>query len=245
MNNFQETGKTFIVETKRNVESLYVNNQLILMTKNKNKRFKKDKEKLKVIINLFAQVQKNVNKHILQVEWNIDKIEKRFGASKTDREKWRNMEEGEVFYYIDISHCFWRIAFLERYIGKNLYEKVLTQTDLKVQRNMSLALIVAEKERAYYRHGKLIHKVKEEKKIYRTIYDNIRFIAYNMMGDCMVLSKGAFLAYRTDGIMVDKVALKKVKKFIDDKGFNYSVKECSKATSKHYFIQGDEELRKF
>ena len=81
--NFRNGGKTFSVETKRNVESLYINNQLMLMTKNKNKRFNKNKKEMKVIINLFAQVQKNINKHIIQVDWNIKKIEKRFGASKT------------------------------------------------------------------------------------------------------------------------------------------------------------------
>jgi len=245
VSNFITTGKSFVVETKRNVNSLYYRQQLVLMTKNKNKRFKNNKSQIKTIINLFAQVQKNINIYIKQVDFIIIKVEKRFGSSKTDREKWRKMEDGEVFYYIDISHCFWRIAFLKGYIGKNLYEKVLTQPELKVQRNMSLALIVAPRERTYYRYGVRIANIIEDKRMYRTIYDNIRFIAYNMMGDCMEVSKNNFIAYRTDGIMIDKAAINKVKKLIDDKGFNYTVKQCFKKDNHHYVIDGDNEIRKF
>lgn len=244
IDNFCRENKTFVIESKRNLESLYMNNKLVLMTKNKNNRFGKDKTKLKSIINLFAQVQKSINRYLKQIEFDIQPVEKRFGSSKTDRDKWRSMGVGEVFYYIDVKHCFWRIGFLKGYIGKNLYENILLKEELKLQRNMSLALIIAPKRRRYFKYGKLLHEISEDRRMYRIVYDNIRFTAYNLMGDCMVMSKQHFIAYRTDGIMVDKKAIKRVSRFIDDNGFNYLIKECCKVGDRHYVVD-DEEKKLF
>jgi len=234
VDSFCDMRKTFIVESKRNIESLHVNNQMVLMTKNKNKRFNNDSEDINKIFNIFGQVQKNVNKYLKQVQFDVKTIEQRYKSSKTNKAKWREIERGEIFYYLDVKHCFWRIAFLKGYISKNLYVSVLNQDDLKVQRNMSLALIVAPKTRKYYDYGKKVLEIEEERSMYRTIYDNIRFSAYNIMGDCMTESLDDFIAYRTDGIMIKKDSIESVSKIINDAGLNFTIEECAKIDSKNY-----------
>jgi len=235
VDNLINNNQTFIVENKRDTNSVYVDNKIVLLNKNRKKRYKVNKAHERDMFNFFGQVQKSINKYTVQVDFNIRKIEKRFGSTKKNHEKWREMENGELFYYVDINHCFWRIAFLQSYINKKLYEKILVDERLKQYRNMSLALIIAPKKRKYYVDGKLLNEITEDKSMFRTIYDNIRFTSYNTMGDCMELSKKDFIAYFTDGIMIsNKKTLKKVGNFISSKGFNYKVKECCKVDMNHY-----------
>lgn len=239
-----EQNRTFVIESKRNVNSLFLNKKMILLTKNENHKFGDDKKKTRSIIHFFGQVQGGINRYLKKIKFDIKPVEKRFNSSKTNRIKWDDMGIGEVFYYIDIKHCFWRVAYINGYIGKNLYERVLEKEDFKFARNMSLALIVAPRIRKYFKKGELIWEITEERTMYRVVYDNIRFTAYNLMGDCMEISKQHFIAYRTDGIMLDKKAIKRVSKFIDDNDFNYSIKECCKVGDRHYVVD-DEEKKLF
>lgn len=238
--NLCQQNRTFVVESKRNVSSLYMNKQMVLLTKNENQKFGEDRKKIQAIIHFFGQVQGGINRHLKKIGFQVEPLKKRYTSSKTDREKWGNMADGEVFYYIDVKHCFWRISYLNDYIGKNLYERVLEKEDFKFARNMSLALIVAPRTRKYYKNGVLICEITEERTMYRIIYDNIRFEAYNLMGDCMKIAKQHFIAYRTDGILLDKKALKRVCRFIDDNNLTYAIKECYKIDDRHYSVDGTE-----
>ena len=241
--NLCKRGKTFYTETKRDTNGLYIDNRLIILNKNQRKRFTEDKKQLKSMVNIFAQVQKSINTHLKQVQFEVPVVEQRFSSSKNNSKKWNNMAEGEIFYYVDVNHCYWRIAFLKGYINKNLYTKVLANDKLKTARNMSLSLIVAPKKRKYYLNGKFSHDITEDKTMFQTIYSNIRFISYNLMGDAMELAKGSFIGYRTDGIMISKRAVKKVTEFLEDKGFNFTVVECCKLDNNHYLYNNKDKKK--
>lgn len=230
----EQRGVTFILEKKRSVSNIIMNGTYFALSKNKNHSAKKDKKK-KEVISLFSTVAKNINKHILKKDFNIQTIEQRYNSTYTNREKYAKMKTGATFYYIDVAHCFWRIAFLKEYISTHLYQSVLKKKELKMYRNMALACIVAPKSRDYYIGGSHILNVSEDKSMYRTIYDNIRFTSYNLMGEASEITERFCIGYRTDGIMVTRPAIKKVKDHLKDNGFDYKIVKCCKIDDKHFY----------
>jgi len=231
--NFSKRKRDFIIQTKRSTTSMYIDNQLQFIGKIKKKSLEK-KGSRKSAINLFAQVQKNVNSFYKKSNYEVEVVKEKYSASKSDGSRWNSLKKGDEFWYIDINHCYWRIAFLKGYINKRLYSSTLLNPELKIERNMSLAMIIAPKKRKYYKKGEFILEVEEDKRFCRIIYDNIRFTAYNLMGHCMKLSKKSFIGYRTDGIMVTEDVVNKIAEYISDEGYEYSIEKCMKIDSKNY-----------
>lgn len=242
---FDANNVEFVVSSKRNVHLLFYNKQLLLMSKNPNNRFNFKRNEVNTTTSLYGQVKMGVNRYLKKTKFCPEVVEKRFNSSHKNRAKWKAMAEGEAFDYLDIKHCFWRISYLKEYISKRLYERVLQNPDpdFKIHRNMSLALIIAPESRAFHKNGEVVYRITEEKAMYSTIYNNIRHTSYNLMGDCMELAGEHFISYMTDGIMVNKPALKKVEKFIQNANFFYTIVECYKIDDKHY-MYGDQ-VRKF
>jgi len=231
--NFCSRKRDFTIQTKRHTNSMYLNNELQFVGKIKKKSLEK-KETRKLAINLFAQVQKNINSFYKKANFKVEKIKDKHPSTKSKISNWKALEINEAFWYIDINHCYWRIAFLKGYINERLYKATLAKPELKIERNMSLAMIIAPKKRKYYKKGELVLEVEEDKRFCRIIYDNIRFTAYNLMGECMKLSGKSFLGYRTDGIMVKESAVNKIAEHISDAGYEYSIQKCVKVDGKNY-----------
>jgi len=223
----------FIIDRKRTVSSVIMGGKFFALSRNKN-HIGKDEKKTE-IISLFAQVAKAVTSYIEKNEFNVEKIPQRHPSSSTNRIKYSKMKIGSEFWYVDVSHCYWRIAYLRKYITPKLYENVLKKPELKIYRNMALACIVAPRRREYYDNGKMLLEVSEERTLWKRVYDNIRFISYNLMGDISKQVEKNFIAYRTDGIMVTKPALSKVKKLLSESGFDYTVTRCIKIDDGHYY----------
>lgn len=239
--NFCQRKKDFIIETKRSTHTMFLDGGAVFMSK-RSKKKKVKKNNHKAVINLFATVQKSINKYIVDSDFTVEKVKEKCSSTKTDKSKWDGLGDGEIFYYVDINHCYWRVAFLNGYISERVYSNILKKTDLKVERNMSLAMIIAPKKRKYYKDGKILLEIQEEKTIYKTIYNNIRYTAYNLMGDCMKLSGSSFIAYRTDGIMLTEEAVDDVVELITSKGFDCTIQECSKINSKQYMDNKGKEI---
>lgn len=244
IDNLSKSRRTFVVESKRTTNSIFVNDKMVLIAKKERKKEKVDKQLHKSAINLFAQVQKSVNRFIKQVDFEVKKVRQLHPSTDTNRNKWRSITDDDIFYYIDIKHCYWRIAFLKGYISKNLYESSLLKPELKIQRNISLALIIAPKKRQYYKNGVLTVEISEERSMYRIIYDNIRFTAYNLMGKCKEHCGEDFIAYRTDGIMVGEESVNDVVEILHNEGFNCIVTECRKIDHNTY-LYDNKKKKKF
>ena len=188
VNNMVNLKRTFIVEKKRNVRCVYYRNKAVCMNKNPNAVTDKDKKKQNQNINnLFATVHKSINRYIVEQDFDVPKVKSNNSSTWSNREMWRELEAGETFYYIDVSHCFWRIAFLNGCISERVYKNILEKPDLKVFRNMALACIIAPRVREYYINGVRVNEISEDRSLHRRVYDNIRFTAYNLMGDCRAL----------------------------------------------------------
>ncbi len=229
---FENQKRNFIVARKRSTSRILMRGKTILMAKGKSTNLEK-KQRSKIIA-LFGQVSRAITAFIIKNGLYVEVIKQRHGSTFTNRKMYRQMKDNSKFYYVDISHCFWRISFLKNYVGEKLYTSVLEKPELKLYRNMALACIIAPEIREYYRNGVLLNTISEDRTIYSTIYNNIRYTAYNLMGDIKDTLPDEVIAYRTDGVMVKKSALSKVKNIFKDAGFSFSVVECYKQDELFY-----------
>jgi hypothetical protein len=233
-----DNKQTFIVCRKRNTSSIMIRGRHTVLKKGNGITKKNKEENNTQIIPLIAQVAKNVNQYIVNNNFEVSPVKQIHSSSLTDRDKWREIEVGGKFDYIDIAHCFWQIAHQQNYISKTLYSKTLEKPELKIFRNIALACIVAPKIREYYIKGVKINEIQEDKRLHAIIYNNIRYISYNLMGELAELVGKSFISYRTDGIMVNKKATRIVKRILKEQCFEYRVEECVKVSEFQYKHKG-------
>lgn len=191
----------FTIERKRNEVVFVSNGKRIAKAESKNTISHVNKDETRNILSLFANVKKSINKHLLENSFDIDKIEKKYDSTFTNRLLFDSLPIGTQFDYIDVKHCYWRIAYLNGYISENYYKKILENPDLKIYRNMALSCIIAPKSVEYYEDGLLVNVIEEDTSIYHTIYENIRFKAWNIFGSLCFEKIGQHntIGYYTDG----------------------------------------------
>lgn len=237
---FEEQKRNFVVEEKRSFKRLIMRGKTILSCENKDREEEKmNKEQRGQFFSLLGQVAKSATKYIIDNNFEVEKVESLCGAVYVNRKKYREMKEGAKFYYVDAAHCFWRIAYLKGYISENLYNSMLDKPELKQYRQMALSCIVAPKSRKYFKAGSPTLEIFEDKRLYARIYNNIRFTAYNTMGYLKQELGDAFIAYKTDGVMVQKKGLSKAKKLFKECGFDYKITECFKEDELYFWYDGD------
>lgn len=227
---------TFTIESKRNEVFFISNGQKIAKADLKNSISLNNKDESKIILNLFANVKKSVNRYIVKQNIYVDKTEKHYDSSFTNRILFDSLPIGTNFYYVDVKHCYWRIAYLKGYISDNFYHKILENPDLKIYRNMALSCIIAPKKVEYYDDGKLINIIEEDTSIYKTIYENIRFQAWNIFGNLCFdkLGKENTIGYYTDGIMILPDNLQKVKTTLSRNKLQFRITKCVKTNHRQW-----------
>jgi hypothetical protein len=239
--------KTFLVQRKRNEMNIYVEGKRIAKFRGKNSMSGVDKEDSKHILNLFATVKKSINKYIVDNDFQIPVIPKKYDSVFTNRLLFDQLPIGSEFYYVDVKHCYWRIAYLQGYISEYFYLKVLDNPELKIFRNMALSCIIAPKKMEYYTNGKLIWEVEEDTDIYNQIYENIRFTAWNIFGGLAYekLGQEKTIGYYTDGIMCFKQDLPIVRTVLSRNKLQFRIVKLVKVEDRVYLNTETNEKRKF
>lgn len=233
-----DTKKSFVVDKKRQVKSVFFGDKCVLINKPKN-RIKINKHKKEQVVNLISQVSKSVNKFIVENNFEVEEIKQNNSPVYTNRKLYRSIQDNGKFYYIDIKHCFWRISFLKGYINDNLYLKYKDSKEFKMYRNMSLACIVAPRVREYHDKGCKFMVISEEKSLWQRIYDNIRFTSYNLMGYLKSKFERSTIGFITDGIMINNMlSAKKVSRELNKLGFECTIHECIKKDEVSYLFDG-------
>ncbi len=237
---FSKQKRKFVIEEKRSFKKLMMRGKTVLSYEKKEKEEEKmNKEQRGQFFSLLGQVSKSATKYIIDNNFEVEKVPSNNGAVWVNRKKYREMKDGAKFYYVDASHCFWRIAFMLGYISERLYLSVLKKPELKPYRQMSLSCLVAPKGRKYFNEGLQILEIFEDKRLYATIYNNIRFTSYNLMGYAKEVLGDSIIAYKTDGVMVQKKGLAKAKKVFKDNGFDFTITECFKIDELFFDYDGD------
>jgi hypothetical protein len=237
----------FTIEKKRNEVMFISNGKKIAKAESHNSISNIRKDETTNILSLFANVKKSINKFIIKNNCEIPKIEKEYDSTFTNRLLFDSLPIGTNFYYLDVKHCYWRIAYLNGYISENYYKKILENPDLKIYRNMALSCIIAPKSVEYYENGELINVITEDTGIYHTIYENIRFKAWNIFGSLCFekIGKEKTIGYYTDGIMVlsDDVAI--VKTTLSRNKLQFRITKCIKTKDRQWLNCDTNEFRRF
>lgn len=232
---FTKRKKTFCVHKKRGTKVMYFGEDAVAISKQKKKKSITDKALNREVVNLIANVAKNINAFIVSSNFSFDIEEERHSSTWTNRELYKTLQEGKEFYYIDIAHCFWRIAFLKGYISQSMYKSILKKPHLKTYRNMALACVIAPSSRDYYIRGVKTMSIEEDKTLQRLIYDNIRFTCYNLMGDIVsAIGEQYVIGYRTDGILVLPEKKDAVIQMIIEQDFKCTEKKMTKVDDSFY-----------
>ena len=237
----------FTIEKKRNEIVVVSNGKKIAKAQTTNTISHTKKEETKNILSLFANVKKSINKYLIKNCLEINRIEKKYNSTFTNRILFDSLPIGTKFYYLDAKHCYWRIAFLYGYISENYYKKILENPDLKIYRNMALSCIIAPKSVEYYKDGKLVNVIQENTDVYQTIYENIRFKAWNLFGKICFekVGKDKTIGYYTDGIMVLNDDVPTVKAILTRNKLQFTVTKCIKTNNREWLNCDKNEFRKF
>jgi hypothetical protein len=237
----------FTIEKKRNEVVFISNGKRIAKAERLNTISHVDKNETRNVLSLFSNVKKSINKFILKNNFNIPITEKKYDSSFSNRLLFDSLPIGTQFYYLDVKHCYWRIAYLNGYISENYYKKILENPDLKIYRNMALSCIIAPKIVEYYSNGDLINVIEEDTQIYHTIYENIRFKAWNLFGSLCFekIGKEKTIGYYTDGIMVFKEDVDKIKATLSRHKLQYKLTKCIKTKDRQWMNCDTNEIRRF
>jgi hypothetical protein len=235
----------FVVEQKRRNFIVYNKKRAtyIFNEKSRKPHVKLDYSAKRLVVSLFGNVRKAAERYCVNNDFHIRPIERKHPAVRLNRIMWREMPVGTKFIHIDISHCYWRIAYLNGIISENLY-KGKDSPEMKIFRNMALACLTTAKSRRIYRRGKLILDVSEDNQMLKQIYENIRHIAYNFMGNLYERVSQHSLGYRIDGIKVlpEKAAI--IKRAMKKANFLFKEMECIKYDEQTY-VTLDGEIKYF
>ena len=245
--NLCKRKKTFMIEYKRNERHILLNGKKVAKLKQRNSISPLLKEDSKKVLNLFASVKKSVNSYIIKNNFQFKKITKKYNSSYRNTALFKSLPEGTNFVYVDVKHCYWRIAFLMGYISPYFYDKIVSSSDMKLWRNMALSCIIAPKKVEYFVNGESYGVISEDASMYEQIYENIRFFAWNLFGRLCYekIGKDNCIGYWTDGIMVFPEDLQKVKMVLARNKLQYTTIKCEKIGENEYLDLDSGNIHKF
>lgn len=244
--NLGSRKRTFFVDNKRAEKNIVVNGKNVAKLKRRNGISLLSQQDSKSILSLFASVKKSVNKYIVTNDFNIPLTPKKYNSVFVNRTLFDSIPIGSQFYYIDVKHCYWRIAFLQGIITEYYYNKVLEKPDLKLYRNMALACVIAGREREYYPSGVFSHSIREDTALHEQIYKNIRHTAWNIFGRLCFeqIGEEECLGYYTDGILVFPKDLPIVKTVLARHKLQHRIIPCEKTAYREYVYISEGDIRR-
>jgi len=245
--NLIKRKQSFVVEKKRNELNILQHGKKIAKFKNSNSLSHLQRDDSKNILNLFATVKKSINKYLLDNDLKVKKVHKKYDSTFTNRNLYSNLSNGSEFFYLDVKHCYWRLAYLKGYISEYFYLKVLENPDLKIFRNMALSCIIAPKKKEYYENGNLIWSIEEDTAIYNDVYESIRYSAWNIFGSITYekIGKEKTIGYFTDGIMIFQEDVPLVRTILARNKLQYTIVKCVKVSDKEYLNTETNSVRRF
>jgi hypothetical protein len=193
---------------------------------------------------LMRVVRASVTRYIVKKKLEVPEIKKKYPVVFTNRFFWLSVPNNTEFYIIDAKHAYWRIAYLQGYIGEKLYGKYAEDKDLKAAKNISLAILNSNHIREYFVRGKKVAEIECDISLYSRIYDNIRHFSFNFCGMIRNDLDAHCFAYRTDGVFLLKPGIARAKKIFEENNLFYKIEKCIKIDDKTYST-GDGELKRF
>ncbi len=237
--------RDFVVETKRANKYIRMTNNLKYCEysthpkkdydkysdENKKKRY----DYTKIAVPLISQVKRQLNIYLKKTGNDLPIIEQKHSSVFRNRIAWDKLPEETELKYIDINHCYWRIAYQQGFISENFYKSTLKKKISKLYRNIALASVIAGRKRTYFVRGVENHYIEENTDIYKTAYTNIRYTASNLLGEIAQNIEGYCYNFRVDGMLVHPDYVDYVAKVFKSKDLPFTITDCQKISPTHYY----------
>lgn len=232
---FQYMFRSFMVEEKRKMKSVYLNGKCVLLSESNTPKLDLPDQKVR---SFFGQVTRSFNTFLKNNDGYVEPVINEYSGSFFNSDVWDAMQVADEFYIIDINRCYWTIAWQLGYISKRMFLAAYNNPNpvYKDMCNRALACVKSETREVYYKEGvKKLTKVYEKSR-QKIMYDNIRYTAFNLLGRLRdLVGTERTLGYTIDGIKVFKEDVQGVCDYFDGHNFNYTIELCKKADDGHFY----------
>jgi hypothetical protein len=182
---------------------------------------KVESSNLGVLVKLF---QDSVDRYLLGCDFHLAEIGYKGIMNKINREYYRELPIGGEFVSIDIVSCYWQMAYKLGYIDKDMYDKYMNNSRYKQAKRLCVALLGRPFIKKYVIPKKGIDMdVSCDMGLYKTMFKNIRDLAYTHIQECCEIVDGKYYWRNIDCIAVDFQDYKKVSEFFKSKNIKISI----------------------
>ena len=132
---------------------------------------------------------------------------------------------GEPINQIDISACYWIVAYHKGFISERTYKSGLANKNYKQGRNTALGALASPIEVKLYRYGECIETIMEEKET-KIVRDLIVSTVFDLSMEIYNRFSHDFIFFETDCFFVTTKVAEKVQKMLKDRQFNTVIKKA-------------------
>ena len=175
--------------------------------------------------NLYTQLK--ANDHLMMLTIRFDGITR--GSNKN---LFKTLEEGEIFYNIDLSSAYWQVAYKLGYISDSLFEKYINQDEFKEAKRYCISFLARPNKMSYSQPNGDKFTIHCDTGVLQNVYSNIRNALYSSIQkakECLNV-----LEYNIDGITVTKEDAPIVKERLTKMGFIFKSTLCLKMSDGQY-----------
>ena len=247
--NMIKEKKTFTVKITRDKNMyIYSDTEILLARSQKGKQCEKKMPELPEGGSIFGNsisfsqglaivtmVKTSIRTYLLN-NTNIQEIKSEHSTVSKNIQAYQSIENGSMFYSVDINHAYFQVLHKLGYIDDHLYDTYKDQDEYKKAFHFSCSWLAARAKIYKYRKGllKQIIDTSEADKELKIVYSNVRHTLQNLLGEIYDRLGNTAVAYITDEILIHKDSLPAVKKYFKEKGYEFKITMCKKQSDTEY-----------
>lgn len=244
--NLINKGMTFSIIDKSGNRSIFVDKKPMIVMTSKSKEIAKYFGKKKAG-GAIHYIHKDIWSRLLQERFELKELKAEYPSQDHNADLFESLPIGTELAYIDINHCYWRVAYLLGYISKRIYDKYKDDAEMKLARNIALSTLASTKKKHSYFYGRFNNTTHCDSYHLPLMYKNIRYFTYNTLGEIAVSIPDGCVSYRTDGIIVlnDKQLVNYTQNYFRKKRFTFETEIFKKVGEKEIQSTLDGKIKKY
>jgi len=175
--------------------------------------------------NLYNQLKDNDQLMILSLRF--DTI-----TRGSNQKLYKTLENGEIFYNIDLSSAYWQVAHKLGYISDSLFEKYINQDEFKEAKRYCISFLARPNKMSYSQADGSKFTIHCDTGVLQNVYSNIRNALYKSIHKAKIGLN--VLEFNIDGITVTKEDAPIVKERLTKMGFIFKSTLCLKMSDGQY-----------
>jgi hypothetical protein len=175
--------------------------------------------------NLYNQLKDNDQLMILSLRF--DTI-----TRGSNQKLYKTLENGEIFYNIDLSSAYWQVAHKLGYISDSLFEKYINQDEFKEAKRYCISFLARPNKMSYSQADGSKFTIHCDTGVLQNVYSNIRNALYKNIHKAKIGLN--VLEFNIDGITVTKEDAPIVKERLTKMGFIFKSTLCLKMSDGQY-----------